>query len=139
MRGDVDGGRWSEAENGETGCVCVCMCVCVTTGGCGAEAARWCFCVCVCMRVCMRVCMCVCVCVRGSVPAMHKGVGRGAAGLCPLPPPPPPRLVPGVPWGIRRAGRCCPARGGDVEKGGGHGKGGGPCRPRGSRGHGLAV
>lgn len=95
---------------GGTGCVCVS--VCVTTGGCGAEAARWCFCVCVCVY--MRVC----VCVRGSVPAMHKGVERGAAGLCPRPPPPPPRFVPGVPSGVRRAGRCCPARGGDVEKGG---------------------
>lgn len=67
------------------------------------------------MRVCVQqraaaaprlqggVSVCVCVCVRGSVPAVHKGVGNRAAGSArsllrsPLP-------VPGVPRGS--AGRC---------------------------------
>lgn len=54
-------------------------------------------------RGCKVVFLCVCVCVRGSVPAVHKGVGNRAAGSArsllrsPLP-------VPGVPRGS--AGRC---------------------------------
>lgn len=90
-RGRMDGGWWSASNRKciyrrDRLCVsvCACVCACVTTGGCGTEAARW------------GVCAFVRVCV--SLPEMHKGVGRGAAGLCPRPlSPHPSRFVSGVP------------------------------------------
>lgn len=78
------------SARGPAVCQCECAYVCATTGGCSAEAARWCLCVC--------ACVCAAPCPRctkgwGTVPAGSarsilrsplpvSGVPRGSAGRC---------------------------------------------------------
>lgn len=75
----------------------------------------------------------VCVCVRGSVPAVHKGVGNRTRRLCPLHPPQPPACVRGAAGICRAMPRGCAAPGDAAQS-----RAGGAGRPRESRGHALA-
>lgn len=120
----MDGGRRSAAENAfseGTGCMSVWVCVCVCNNG---RLQRW---------GCKVVFVCVCVCVRGSVPAVHKGVGNRTRRLCPLHPPQPPACVRGAAGICRAMPRGCAAPGDAAQS-----RAGGAGRPRESRGHALA-